>query len=185
MYLLCILFLFLTCFWNSIPFYTTQEIRYKPIRRIKPQFFNEKKSWKCSKHHDFSVVLLSTSSCHARRVTYTRGHNAITFFLWTSRVNARFVTMVQMKGGLTESLSSLHSRKDHIFLLRTPAHHGVSKRDSNVTMSVGKSSFKMIPRSRLQSSSSMNPNQYITMPGPNLENKQSHQTVNYWQLNSS
>ena len=178
MYLLCILFLFLTCFWNCILFYTTHEIRYKPIRRTKPQFFNEKKSWKCSKRHDFSVVLLSTLSC-------TRGHNAISFFLWTSRVNARFVTMVQMKGGLTEYLSSLHSRKDHIFLLRTPAHHGVSKRDSNVTMSVGKSSFKMIPRSRLQFSSSMNPNQYITMPGPNLENKQSHQTVNYWQLNSS
>ena len=35
----------------------------------------------------------------------------------------------------------------------------VSKRDSSVMISVGKSSFKIIPRSRLQSSSSMNPNQ--------------------------
>ena len=160
MYLLCILFLFLTCFWNSILFYTTHESRStSQYDEPSHSFSTKKKFLKCSKRHDFSVVLLSTSSYHARRVTSTRGHNAITFFLWTSRVNARFVTMVQMKGGLTEFLSSLHSRKDHIFLLRTPAHHGVSKRDSNVTMSVGKSSFKMIPLSRLQSSSSMNPNQ--------------------------
>ena len=34
--------------------------------------------------------------------------------------------------------------------------------------SVGKSSARIIPRSRLESSSSIKPNQYITRPGPNL-----------------
>jgi len=35
------------------------------------------------------------------RVTSTRGRHAITFFSRTSRVNARFITKVQIKGGLT------------------------------------------------------------------------------------
>ena len=52
---------------------------------------------------------------------------------------------------------------------RTNLGHSVSKRESRVIMSVGKSSLRMIPRSLLQSSSSMNPNQYITIPGPNLK----------------
>ena len=43
-----------------------------------------------------------------------------------------------------------------------------SSRESSVMTSVGKSSARIIPRSRLESSSSIKPNQYITRPGPNL-----------------
>lgn len=61
--------------------------------------------------------------------------------------------------------------------LTWPHSQDVSRRESKVMISEGKSSLRIIPRSWLQSSSSMKPNQYITIPGPNLSNQISRYSV--------